>query len=326
MICPQDRRNAWIRANLLPHESALRAWLQQRRISSDEIDDVVQETYKTLAGAGSVAHISNPRAYMFVTAQSIYLQNVRRAKRLSLESIGTVEHLEMDADRVSPERVLMARQTLGQVDELISALPEKCRQAFWLRRMEGLSQREVAHRMGVSENTIEKHVGKGLRVLARALAVALLYVMTGTGAPFLQSAHAAVESQPEAAPSPIGHRSALTGLLLRDEVTSAMVQTASGDSAMQFLMRISLHDRAGLTPGLAAASEEVEQLARAAGLTDVVRERFASDGVVDYFGIPSQRLWTVEDAQLWMTSPVQVRLASHQDMPCRWFITARARK
>ena len=50
---------------------------------------------------------------------------------------------------------------------MLANLPPKCREAFALRKVEGLSQREVALRMGVSENTVEKHVGKGLRILLR---------------------------------------------------------------------------------------------------------------------------------------------------------------
>lgn len=39
-----------------------------------------------------------------------------------------------------------------------------------LRKVHGLSQREVAQHMGISESTVEKHIGKGLRLLLRAAA------------------------------------------------------------------------------------------------------------------------------------------------------------
>ncbi|MFC3658285.1 sigma factor-like helix-turn-helix DNA-binding protein [Xanthomonas hyacinthi] len=37
---------------------------------------------------------------------------------------------------------------------------------IWLRRVEELSQKEVAVRLGISEKTVEKHVAKGMRLLA----------------------------------------------------------------------------------------------------------------------------------------------------------------
>jgi RNA polymerase sigma-70 factor (ECF subfamily) len=36
----------------------------------------------------------------------------------------------------------------------------------WLRRVEQLSQREVAQRLGISEKTVEKHIAKGMRLIA----------------------------------------------------------------------------------------------------------------------------------------------------------------
>jgi RNA polymerase sigma-70 factor (ECF subfamily) len=39
----------------------------------------------------------------------------------------------------------------------------------WLRRVEELSQKEVARRLGISEKTVEKHIAKGMRLLADAL-------------------------------------------------------------------------------------------------------------------------------------------------------------
>jgi len=60
----------------------------------------------------------------------------------------------------APELALMA--------ELARALPAVCRQAFTLRKVRGLSQRDVARHMGISENTVEKHIGKALRFLMSA--------------------------------------------------------------------------------------------------------------------------------------------------------------
>src|SRR3546814_20809608 len=64
----------------------------------------------------------------------------------------------------------MAGQELRRIGALIAALPAKCREAFVLRKVQGLSQREIAGRLRISENTVEKHVGTGLRLLMRSLA------------------------------------------------------------------------------------------------------------------------------------------------------------
>ena len=48
-------------------------------------------------------------------------------------------------------------------------MPARQREAFTLRKMEGLSQRQIAQRMGIAESTVEKHLGHALRGLMSAL-------------------------------------------------------------------------------------------------------------------------------------------------------------
>jgi len=43
----------------------------------------------------------------------------------------------------------------------IDSLPPKCREVIWLWRVDDLSQKEVTHRLGISEKSVEKHVMKG---------------------------------------------------------------------------------------------------------------------------------------------------------------------
>lgn len=164
-----DDRALWIADNVLTHEADLRRWLQRRRLLALEIDDIVQETYAILAGLASVEHVLNAKAYVFATAQSVVLRHVRRAKTVPIEAMRELESLA-DADELSPERQMAGRQELRRMAELIAALPDKCRQAVILRKVEGLSQKDIALRMGISENTVEKHVGKGVRLLMAAFA------------------------------------------------------------------------------------------------------------------------------------------------------------
>jgi len=154
----------------MPHEPALRAWLHRRRVDGLETDDVVQETYAVLAGLGSIDHIGSPRAYAFQTAQSVISRHLRRAKVVRIDTPGDVETLGLPLDQPSPEREAASRQELKLVTALIAALPPKCREAFTLRKFEGLSQRQVAQRMGISESTVEKHIGRALQVLTQGLA------------------------------------------------------------------------------------------------------------------------------------------------------------
>jgi len=162
------QRAQWLADFILPHEAALRSWLGGKLRASMEVDDIVQETYAALASMNDVGHVRDPRAYLFTVARSVVLQNLRRARIVSIEAVAEIDRLPMGSDELSPERHAHAHQELRLLGQVLSKLPAKCRQAFALRKVQGLSQREVAQRMGISENTVEKHIGKGLRILMHA--------------------------------------------------------------------------------------------------------------------------------------------------------------
>jgi RNA polymerase sigma-70 factor (ECF subfamily) len=112
-----------------------------------------------------VDHIHNPKAYLFQTAYSIALQLLRRDRVVSILAIADVEDLQICAEAPGPEQQVASRQELRRVAEAIESLPAQCGEVFRLRKVEGLSQREVATRMSLAESTIEKHMGRATRLL-----------------------------------------------------------------------------------------------------------------------------------------------------------------
>jgi RNA polymerase sigma-70 factor (ECF subfamily) len=48
----------------------------------------------------------------------------------------------------------------------IQSLPERCRQVFTLRKIYGLSQKEIAQKLSISENTVEVQGAIGIRKCA----------------------------------------------------------------------------------------------------------------------------------------------------------------
>ena len=158
-------RTLWLMQNVLPHEPALRAWLKRKPAGTLEVDDIVQETYAILAALDSVQAIRNPKNYAFQTAYSVIISHLRRSRIVAIRTMADVDLLGVMIDEPSLEQQLSDRDELRQVAEAIAGLPDKCREVFTLRRVEGVSQREIAERLGISENTVEKHVAKGIRLL-----------------------------------------------------------------------------------------------------------------------------------------------------------------
>jgi RNA polymerase sigma-70 factor (ECF subfamily) len=96
----------------------------------------------------------------------LVLDKIRRERVVSIEAVADIDGLNVLVDEISPEQRAIGRDDLRRLANAFDLLPPKCREVVWLRRVLGLSQREVAGRLGINEGTVEKHVSKGARLLA----------------------------------------------------------------------------------------------------------------------------------------------------------------
>ena len=160
-----DERAIWLGRHVLPHEPALRAWLRRRRLGGLDVDDIIQETYSRLMTAESVQHVHDARSYTFQVAGSVVIDHLRRMKVVSIASVPDLDYLEVVSDEPSPERQVIDRDELHRLAGVIARLPGRVREVFTLRRVYGLSQREVAEKMGIAESTVEKHMARGFLLM-----------------------------------------------------------------------------------------------------------------------------------------------------------------
>jgi RNA polymerase sigma-70 factor (ECF subfamily) len=165
-------RIAWIGAEIVPHERDVRSWLRRSSLRALDEDDVIQEAYARVAATPSVQQIREPRAYFFTAVRNIVLEHLRRAKVTPIAVVADFQEAFVVDDSPDPEKIAVDRDELRRVIDMIEALPEKLRQVLWLRRVEGLSQREIARRLGVPESTVEKRAAKALRLLLSELSAA----------------------------------------------------------------------------------------------------------------------------------------------------------
>jgi len=162
---------AWVATQVLPHEPDVRRWLRRAlHMGSVDVDDVIQETFCRLAALEDVTRIASARAYFFQVARNVVLEQVRRARVVQIDTVAEMDTLRLVDEAPSPERVAGAWHELARVQRLIEALPGRCRRIFELRKIHDISQREIARRLGVSENTVEKQTARGLALIVRALA------------------------------------------------------------------------------------------------------------------------------------------------------------
>ena len=159
----------WFAANILPHEAALMRYLARIWRNQAEIPDIRQETYARVFESAMKRLPESPKAFLFVTARNLLADRVRRERIVSIDYTQDVDPLNVLVEEVSPEHRLSARQELRRLSEAFDKLSDNCRAVVWLRRVEGLSQREAAERLGLTEGALEGHLSRGVRALAKAV-------------------------------------------------------------------------------------------------------------------------------------------------------------
>ncbi len=159
----------WVARQVMPHEGKVRAWLRRSRVTAADADDLIQEAYSRIAGLDSIDRIDRPDAYFFQIVRNLLTEQMRRARVVRIETVAEIDALALASDEASPERIAASRQELERVRRLISALPERCRRIVEMRKIQGLSQRDIAAALGVSESVVENDGAKGLRLILQAL-------------------------------------------------------------------------------------------------------------------------------------------------------------
>lgn len=157
----------WFAREILVHERALMHYLQRCWPQRDELHDLRQEIYARVYEAAARSRPASSQAFLFATARHLMTDRARRGRVVSIEPVGDFEPSNVYlVDDVSPERWAGARQALKRLAEALDRLPDRCREVVWLRRVEELPQKDVAERLGISGKTVEKHLAKGMRLIA----------------------------------------------------------------------------------------------------------------------------------------------------------------
>ena len=160
-------RSHWLAINVLPHEALIRSKLKGMRVYNLDIEDVIQETYTRMLSVPSLETIRHPRQYAIKTARAIVIDHMRRSRVVSIASAGRSETFDVPEREANAEQRLEFQEEVAAVEDALAQLPEKCRMTLLLRRVEGLSQKEVARRLGISEKMVERHMTDSVRHLIR---------------------------------------------------------------------------------------------------------------------------------------------------------------
>lgn len=156
----------WFVREVLPLEAVLMRFLRRHWHDETELQDLRQEVYSRVYEAARRGLPAQTQPFLLTSARNLLIDHVRRSRIVPIEVMADMDAIGHPADHVTPDRHVSARDELHRLQAGLERLPARCRRVVELRKIEGLSQKEVAATMGIGEDTVERQTMLGLRALA----------------------------------------------------------------------------------------------------------------------------------------------------------------
>jgi RNA polymerase sigma-70 factor (ECF subfamily) len=160
-----------LRAVFITERPMLLRLLTARLGNRDAAEDALQDMWVKLAQLAS-GPIAQPNAYLYRMAANLAADRRLSAARGQARDGAWLDLQPLAGEQPDAERLLMARDDLRQVDAILAAMPDRMRQALRLFRIEAVSHREIAERLGISISGVEKLLKRAYRHLHDASAAA----------------------------------------------------------------------------------------------------------------------------------------------------------
>jgi RNA polymerase sigma factor (sigma-70 family) len=151
----------WFAEYVQPHEPSLRGYLHGM-VGPADIDDIVQETYRHLLRARERGSIECPRGLLFAAARNVVRDLIRRRAVAKTFSVAEVDISRVLDSAPGVHEMVIRNQEVDLLAAAIRELPNRCCKILVLRKYENLSHREIAHKLGISEHTVESQLTKAL--------------------------------------------------------------------------------------------------------------------------------------------------------------------
>jgi RNA polymerase sigma factor (sigma-70 family) len=140
-----------------------------RVVQPHDIEDIVQEAFVRCYEASRTTRIRHPRSFLLATAKNLAINHVVRADNRLAERVASFDESAVPLYTQAPEPSAESQEQFLLLCRAVSQLPVQCRRAFILKKVYGLSRKEIAEYMGITESTVQKHVAKGLLMCAEYL-------------------------------------------------------------------------------------------------------------------------------------------------------------
>jgi RNA polymerase sigma-70 factor (ECF subfamily) len=159
----------WFIREVFPLEAALMQYLHRNWRNESDLADLRQDIYISLYEAAKVSRPDPVRPFLFKVARNLLINRVRRSQVVPIDAVADMDALDMASSAPGQDRAVIAREELRALQSALDRLSPRYREAVVLARIEGLSGREIASRMNISESAVSHYLDRGIRALAEML-------------------------------------------------------------------------------------------------------------------------------------------------------------
>jgi RNA polymerase sigma-70 factor (ECF subfamily) len=141
-----------------------------------EARDVVQEIFVLLWAKREELDLkTNLPGYLYTAVRNNIFNMLKHKKIIS--AYATVFSSINEQSEVITDHLVRSKQFAAIIDAEIAALPPRMRKVFELRRIEHLSNREVALMLNITESTAADQMKKALRILRMRIGLILIFAI-----------------------------------------------------------------------------------------------------------------------------------------------------
>ena len=154
-------RKLVLSTTFLELSSQLRRFVS-RIVQPDDVEDIVQETFVKSYQADLKQDIKYARSYMLKTAKHLALNHIAKWDNQHCDSLDSSDDYQQSLKSMQLEDEVTSKERFLLFCRATEQLSQPVRKCFILKKVYGMSQKEIAAYMKLSESTVEKHIAKGL--------------------------------------------------------------------------------------------------------------------------------------------------------------------
>jgi RNA polymerase sigma factor (sigma-70 family) len=168
MASSNTASNAAAMPDLSRYRPALLSYFR-KRVHPADVEDLVQDVFLNVHARQAQAPIENMEGYLFAVALSALVRKGRRDRGVIWVSPGDDPEYQALPEAISPERVLLGKESLSKAVQVMDDLPPRTQEVFLLHRFEEMTYPAIAKALGISVSAVEKHIMIALSRLVAGL-------------------------------------------------------------------------------------------------------------------------------------------------------------